>query len=169
MQSITSNLLRWTQSLPSPRQNTTAPTPPYAQGTPSQSRHSQSCKREHVEDARLLTPPPTWPFSYQECHPSPYPNKTRLTPRRPTHAPMPVHAGPATPSGGECDNMCSTSSSSSLHSLPPYAYSPSIGQGQSMGGSLQLYARKASARCHAIEGYASFARVEGLGEPAETI
>ena len=103
-QSITSNLLGQTQSLPSPRHNTTAPTPPHAQGTPSQSKHSQSCEREQDEDARLLTLPPTGPFSYQEYHPSPYNNKTRLMPCRPTHAPMPVHAGPATPSDGECDN-----------------------------------------------------------------
>ena len=36
-----------------------------------------------------------------------------------------------------------------------------------MGGSPQFNARKASARCRAIEGYVSFASVEGLGEPAE--
>ena len=36
-----------------------------------------------------------------------------------------------------------------------------------MGGSPQFIARKASARCRAIEGYVSFAKVEGLGEPAE--
>ena len=73
--------------------------------TPSQSKHSQSCEREQDEDTRCLTPPPTRPFSYHKYHPSPYPNKTRLTPHRPTHTPMPVHAGPATPSGGVVGNV----------------------------------------------------------------
>ncbi|KIK05217.1 hypothetical protein K443DRAFT_130509 [Laccaria amethystina LaAM-08-1] len=152
----------------SPRRHATAPntaaTPPRAphqqQGAQPRSKYSQSRERERQrdEDARLLTPPPTPPFSFQEYHPSPYPNKTRLTPRRPTHAPVHGHG----PGGGEGDDTCSTSSSSSLHSLPPspYAYdSPPLGQ-QGAGGSPQFNARKASARCRAIEGY-------GLGEPAE--
>ena len=37
------------------------------------------------------------------------------------------------------------------------------------GGSPQFNARKASARCRAIEGYVSFASVEGLGEPAAEV
>ena len=69
------------------------------------------------------------------------------------------------PGGEGGDDICSTSSSFSLHSLWPYAYEMPSPIGQFVGGSPQFNAPKASARCRTIEGYVSFAGVEGLGEP----
>lgn len=168
-------------------------------------------------DVRLLTPPPTPPFTSRAFTlvggtadgylPSPYktayspmkplaprPNtKASLAfgaPRRPRNAP--VHRPQSTASEHEHEHeheqdSSSFSSANSQASFPESNASSAAAYAQRQrrrsqsadvqDGALhpsiarhrderpQFNARKASARCRAIEGYVSFASVEGLGEP----
>ncbi|KAF4620970.1 hypothetical protein D9613_000125 [Agrocybe pediades] len=166
---------------------------------------------EDVEDGdlRLLTPPPTPPFTARifgngEYCPSPY--KTSYSAgitgparanaklgglggiRRPQNAPT-MHNRQQHQDMDDSHSSCSSSNShshgsqqherkgrrhrssssaSSSHendlNTPP---SPTPFSASAVAGRHrpQFNARKASARCRAIEGYVSFASVEGLGEP----
>ncbi|KAF8965572.1 hypothetical protein BDZ97DRAFT_1918135 [Flammula alnicola] len=221
---------------PSPRRSSTVPTypsriPTRKQSTPpnalaqrtgttpplvaGEDAEGEEAEREDG-DLRLLTPPPTPPFTARlfslsgepapatraegYC-PSPYktlyspavkaPLKARTqaktglgAPRRPRHAP--VDRPPSSSSEHEHEHeQDSSSCSSSQASFPrsdtssAYAHrqrsrsadaaemqnpppSPVAGL---RGQRPQFNARKASARCRAMEGYVSFASVEGLGEP----
>lgn len=218
---------------PSPRRSSTAPTPSRIPrrkssvppsliprtGTTPPLVQGEDAEGEDAEDGemRLLTPPPTPPFTARMFSvsgvpgqatgtdsycPSPYkpafspmkplpsraPPKAGLTygaPRRPRNAPMDNPASSGSDHEHEQDST-SSSSHNSQASFPAsntssaYAYrqrSRSADVQGDIGDALdsriarhrdlspQFNARKASARCRAIEGYVSFASVEGLGEP----
>ncbi|KAF9483102.1 hypothetical protein BDN70DRAFT_350261 [Pholiota conissans] len=219
---------------PSPRRSSTAPTPSRIPrrkqsvppsliprtGTTPPLVQGEDAEGEDVEDGemRLLTPPPTPPFTARMFSipatprqmtgadgycPSPYkaafspmkPLPTRTSskaglqfgnPRRPRNAPIERPQSSGSDQEHEHESSSSSSSHNSQASYPAsnssstYAHrlrSRSADIQGDIGDALhspiarhrehlpQFNARKASARCRAIEGYVSFASVEGLGEP----
>ena len=208
-------------AVPSPRRSTTAPNP---SASPAGRRVSVQHQRTGTTpplmadvspglrgedgDMRLLTPPPTPPFTAKmfslgggvESGYCPSPYKTQYAPsgvrrggtsvpplprgglgapRRPANAPVGQYSSSSDNHEQEHEDE---SSSCSSRSFPPSTISSTYANGggaQSMHpaqsppatASLGLHhrpqfnARKASAQCRAMEGYVSFATVEGLGEP----
>jgi len=107
-------------------------------------------EEEEEESLRLLTPPPTPPGAYLS---SPY-----KSPRRPGFS-----ASASGSSTSSIENQ--THTHQSVHSTPRKHLLPP--QVPPSPATVQFNARKASARCRMIEGYVSFASVEGLGAPPD--
>ncbi|KAF5328769.1 hypothetical protein D9619_011603 [Psilocybe cf. subviscida] len=164
---------------------------------------------EENDAARLMTPPPTPPFTArifsfgasEAYFPSPYKTTGTATngrdraatvkgssgayalgsPRRPRNAPISGHLSNSD-HHRDADESSSCSSSPSQASFPaseessPYRHRRAQSVDSTHPNSLTdareqnrptFNARKASAHCQAMEGYVSFANVEGLGAPMD--